>query len=117
MCDQFNENLDNGENTESGIDVNMMIFFILVVGAQVNGAVGNQRAVLFTGEQNRDGALLFGSLENRQVPQGVPVGSDNKEHRFAAEPVHKPVEKPLPVDQNGRVIQGVQYGLQIFGSQ
>lgn len=42
MCGQFNQQLDDGEYAQAGIDINMAVFFILVVCAEGDCAVWNQ---------------------------------------------------------------------------
>lgn len=117
LCGQFNQQLDDGEYAQAGIDINMAVFFILVVCAECNGAVWNQGAVLLAGKQYRGGSPVPGPLEHGEVTSGIPMGRDDEEHGVAAEFIGKPVEKPLPLNEDTGVIQGGEDCLKIFGRQ
>lgn len=48
---QFYKELDHGEYSKPGIDVYMTVFLIPVIGAESEGAIWDQGAVLFAGKQ------------------------------------------------------------------
>ena len=70
---QFNENLDNGKDSKPWIDIYMAVLLIPVIGANGNGAAGNQRAVLFTGKENGDDTPGLCLAENRQIAPGISM--------------------------------------------
>lgn len=117
LCGQFNQQLDDGQDAQTGIDINMAVFFILVVCTEGDCAVWNQGAVLLTGKQDRGGSPVPGPLEHGEVASGIPVGRDDEEHGIAAEFIGKPVQQALPLNEDTRVVQGGEDGLKIFGSQ
>ena len=87
----LDQDLNDGQDPLAGIDIHRTVFFILIVGTQADGAVGDQGAVLLAGQQNGDGPAPSGLFKNRKIPLGISMGRDHEEYRIIVHPFHQPL--------------------------
>lgn len=103
---QLDEDLDHRKKADSGVDVGLMVFPVGVVGADGNAAVGNQRAVGITGDEN--GGQIPGLClpEHGQIPV-CAVGGQHQKDGIVADGADQGGEQAFPLHQDGRVVQAV----------
>lgn len=94
----------------------MTVFPVLIVGADGDGAVGDQGAVRIAGDQDGGQISRLRLAEYGEIPV-IPVGGKDEEYRVVADRVDQGGEKAVPFHQNGRIVQAVQHHLQIFGGK
>ena len=78
---QLDEKLNDGKNSDSGIDIYMVILFVFVIGTHPDGTVGNQRTGVLTGEKDGNGMPFPCTLENRKIAAGVTMCGNDEKYR------------------------------------